>query len=316
MDVAFSPDGRRLASAELRPDGEGLGRGDRPGGPHPQGPHRSRSAAWPSAPTAGASPPPACDRTVKVWDAATGQEVLTLQGTPGVVWSVAFSPDGRRIASAERATRTVKVWDAATRPGDPHPQGAHRRGLERGVQPRRRRIASASGDRTVKVWDAATGQEVLTLKGHTELGHSVAFSPDGRRIASASTDKTVKVWDAATGQEVLTLNGHTRCRLQRGVQPRRQAHRLRQRRQDGEGVGRGDRAGGPHPQRAHGLRLQRGVQPRRQTHRLRQRRPDGEGVGRGDRPGGPHPQGHTDWVCSVAFSPDGKRIASAARTRR
>ena len=108
------------------------------------------------------------------------------RGTPAAVMSVAFSPDGKRLASA-------------------------------------------SEDGTVKLWDAATGQETLTLKGHTDIVTSVAFSPDGKRLASASRDGTVKVWDAATGQEILTLKGHTgRCQ-QRGVQPRRQAARLRRR---------------------------------------------------------------------------------------
>ena len=90
-----------------------------------------------------------------------------------------------------------------------------------------KRLASASRDGTVKVWDAATGQETLTLKGHTGRVRSVAFSPDGKRLASASDDRTVKVWDAATGQEILTLKGHTGA-SERGVQPRRQAARLRQ----------------------------------------------------------------------------------------
>ena len=98
----------------------------------------------------------------------------------------------------------------------------------------------------------------------------MAFSPDGKRLASASNDGTVKVWDAATGQETLTLKGHTRLGLERGVQPRRQAARLRRRRTDGEGVGR--RTG-------------------QETLTLK---------------------GHTGEVGSVAFSPDGKRLATAS----
>ena len=143
----------------------------------------------------------------------------------------------------------------------------------------------------MKVWDAATGQEIRTLKGHTERVTSVAFSPDGKRLASAGGDGTVKVWDAATGQEILTLKGHTGRVIERGVQPRRPAARLRQCGWDGEGVGRRDRAGNPHPQGAHRRGLQRGVQPRRPAARLRQCGWDGEGVGRRDRAGNPHPQG-------------------------
>ena len=68
--MAYSPDGRRIASA-------------------------------------------GCDRTVKVWDAGTGEEILTFKGHPDWVLGVAFSPDGRRIASASN-DRTVKLWDAGT----------------------------------------------------------------------------------------------------------------------------------------------------------------------------------------------------------
>jgi tetratricopeptide (TPR) repeat protein/Tol biopolymer transport system component len=145
---------------------------------------------------------------VKVWDAGTGQETLTLKGHTELVRSVCYSPDGRRIASGNQ-DRTVKVWDAHT-----GQQALSLKGHTAFVNsvcfsPDGRRIASASEDRTVKVWDAATGQEILSLKGHTGRVNSACFSPDGRRIASGSEDRTVKVWDAHSGQETLSLMGHT-----------------------------------------------------------------------------------------------------------
>jgi hypothetical protein len=144
---------------------------------------------------------------VRLWDAATGQEVLTLRGHSAAVQGVAFSLDGRRLASASQ-DGTVKLWDATT-----GQEVLTLRGHSAAVQgvafsPDGRRIASASWDRTVKLWDATTGQERLTLRGHSGPISGVAFSPDGRRLASASRDRTVKLWDAATGQEVLALRGY------------------------------------------------------------------------------------------------------------
>jgi WD40 repeat protein len=154
---------------------------------------------------------------VKVWDAATDQLTLTLKGHTGPVFSVAFSPDGKRLASGsaggDRQGRPlpgeVKVWDAATGQKTRTLKGHTGGVLSVAFSPDGKRLASASLDQTVKVWDAATGQETLSLQGHTYVVESVAFSPDGKRLASASWDKSVKVWDAATGQLTLTLKGHT-----------------------------------------------------------------------------------------------------------
>ena len=79
-----------------------MGRAERPGTADPARAHGRCPTAWPSAPTASAWPPPVEDDTAKVWDAQTGKELLTLQGHTDSVDGVAFSPDGKRLATASR----------------------------------------------------------------------------------------------------------------------------------------------------------------------------------------------------------------------
>ncbi|KAJ5652726.1 hypothetical protein N7507_010152 [Penicillium longicatenatum] len=145
------------------------------------------------------------DKTVRVWDPATGQTVSTLEGHSDSVFSIAWSPDGSRLASGSYDT-TVRVWDPTTGQTVSTLEG-HGSVQSIAWSPDGKRLASGSYDTTVRVWDPTTGQPVSTLEGHGSI-QSIAWSLDGSRLASVSYDKTVRVWDPTTGQPISTLEGH------------------------------------------------------------------------------------------------------------
>jgi sugar lactone lactonase YvrE len=175
-EVAFSPDGKLLASA----DGDG---------------------------------------TVGLWDPPTGQAVRAIQAVtgpadanPGVA-GVAFSPDGKLLASAD-GDGTVRLWDPATgrairaiqaatstNGGNPVVAGV-------AFSPDGKLLASADGDGTVGLWDPATGRAARAIQAVTGPNGSVsrvAFSPDGKLLASVDADGTVRLWDPVTGRAVRAI---------------------------------------------------------------------------------------------------------------
>jgi WD40 repeat protein len=158
--VAFSPDGRLLASGSCS-------KYNSPSGYCIQG-------------------------EIKLWEVASGSEVRTLTGHADWVNSVAFSPDGRLLASGALA---IKLWEVASG-SEVRTLTGHTSWVNSvAFSPDGRLLASGSWDHTIKLWEVATGREVRTLTGHTWYVNSVAFSPDGRLLASGSWDTTIKLWD-------------------------------------------------------------------------------------------------------------------------
>jgi GAF domain-containing protein len=211
--VAFSPDGRRLASGswdqtvkfwnvstgqELSTVGGKMN--------EVQAVAFSHDGHWLAAENS--------SDTVTVWDATTGRQMHTLSsnkplGIPGSNWvySIAFSPDGRWLASGVD-DKTVRLWDVATGRMVRDLTGLRRSVMYTAFSPDGHWLASGDDAKNIRIWDASTGQEIQRLSGHKKAIYAVLFSPDGRWLASASADKTVRLWDVVTGQEVHTFTGH------------------------------------------------------------------------------------------------------------
>jgi len=146
------------------------------------------------------------DGTAKVWEAASGRQLLEVAGPPGDVgFDIAFSPEGKQLATSW--TGQVIAWDAVTGeklfslPGEVMGMAADRIQFSQDGT----RLAVANMDGLPKVWDIATRTEVFSLTGHAQICDGIAFSPDGQRLATGDIAGIVKIWDSATGQELLTL---------------------------------------------------------------------------------------------------------------
>jgi WD40 repeat protein len=141
---------------------------------------------------------------VRLWDAESGHELRSLSGHTTLFRAVAWSADGRRLASAGE-DGTIRLWDAES--GRELRSLSGHAGRVRSVawSVDGRRLASAGEDGTVRLWDAESGRELRSLSGHIGRARSVAWSADGRRLASAGEDGTVRLWDAESGHQLRFL---------------------------------------------------------------------------------------------------------------
>ena len=153
--------------------------------------------------------------TAKVWEAASGKELLAITGdmrtaNPGPNLVAAFSPDGLQIVTGTSFGGGGKVWDAATGRELLKFGGQNDTVTAAAFSPDGRRILTGETDATARLWDATTGQELLTLQGQYGDIQSVAFSPDGRKILTGSQySMATKVWDATNGRPLVTLAGNS-----------------------------------------------------------------------------------------------------------
>ncbi|MER9134745.1 TIR domain-containing protein [Mesorhizobium sp. M0830] len=155
-------------------------------------PNRAHVAKWSGA-------------TVRLWEVATGAESL-LEGHGAAVATVAFSPDGTRLATGSD-DQTARVWDVATGEEIAILRG-HRSWVKTvAFSPRGTCLATGSRGGTARIWDLASGLENTRLEGHIGEITSVAFSPDGALLATGSDDQTARVWDVTAGAEIARLGG-------------------------------------------------------------------------------------------------------------
>jgi WD40 repeat protein len=245
--------------------------------------------------------------------------VATLESDAGV-GTVAFSPDGRTIATAGDDNK-VTLWD---RPQlkrlEPQLTGHEGEVISLAFSPDGGTIATSSGDSTVRLWDVRSHRQLgPPLSGHTERVQAVAFSPDGRLLASGAQDGNVRLWDVQ-GREPLgrPLTGHTDVVRSVAFSP------------DGRLLASGSR---DHTVRLWDLRRRQPLEPPLTGHAERVQAvafsPDGRNLASGgdDRtvrlwdvrrrqPLGQPLTGHDEAVTSLAFSPDGRTIASGSDDRR
>jgi WD40 repeat protein len=146
------------------------------------------------------------DTQVKVWNAVSGQELLTLLGHTETVTAVAFTPDGKHLATAADDD-TARVWDVSARQETLHYYGLDK--VQAAALSKNWKMLVASTGQVGRLWDISTGEELFTLTGHKGSITAVAFDPTGNRAASAG-DKTIYVWDARSRKLLLSWAGHDR----------------------------------------------------------------------------------------------------------
>ncbi|GAB4276669.1 MAG: hypothetical protein Fur0025_02020 [Oscillatoriaceae cyanobacterium] len=228
------------------------------------------------------------DGTIRLWDLDSKQQITALKGNDWIVlsvWSIAFSPDGKILASAHHADSTVKIWNLENGQLLRTLRG-HVWAVESvAISPDGQTVVSGSLDSNIKIWNLKNGQLIQTLNGPADSpfsmvqswfsSHSIwsiAISPDGTRLASGGAEQPIKIWNLKTGKQSNILEGHSDTVLTVAFSP------------DGKSLASGAADG---------------------TIRIWDLLA-GEPI---------HTLGHSDAVYCVTFSPDGKTLVSSSKDK-
>ena len=147
------------------------------------------------------------DNFLRMIDATTGKQQKEIRGHRAKVHGIAYSPDGKRFATAS-LDRDIKLWDAATNKEIKTLIGHNDFVFSIAFAPDGKRLLSGSADRTARLWDVESAKELSQLKGHQGAIQQAVFSKDGLLIACASADGSVRIYQGTTGDFLLTLRGH------------------------------------------------------------------------------------------------------------
>jgi len=298
QSVAFSPDGQTLASGSCRGKGDTTGycnQGEirlwnvatRQPLDEPLNGHTNWVYGLAFSPDGKMLASGSEDDTIILWDIATREPLgPPLTGHTALVHSVAFSPDGQTLASGSW-DNTVILWDVVTHQPLGPPLTGHRSWVSSVTfSPDGQTLASGSWDRTIILWDIATRQHLgPPLPGHALPVQSVDFSPDGKMLASASEDHNIILWDVAARLPLgLTLTGHMFPVQSVAFSP------------DGQMLASGSCRG-----KGNATETEHCNQGEIRLWNVATRQPLGQPL-----------IGHTSLVNSLAFSPDGKMLASGS----
>jgi WD40 repeat protein/MinD-like ATPase involved in chromosome partitioning or flagellar assembly len=147
------------------------------------------------------------DKSLRLWDVASGKALKTFEGHKNAVSSVAFSPDGKLLASGSN-DKSLRLWDVASGKALKTFEGHQGTVLSVAFSTDGKTLASGSADNSLRLWDVASGKALKTFEGHKSWVSSVAFSSDGKTLASGSGDNSLRLWDVASGKALKTFEGH------------------------------------------------------------------------------------------------------------